>query len=104
MTKAGGLLYGFNDLRVVQNNTLTSVARIMPSNRGAAHLLSARLEDGVELGAVLEDFPGAFEPGRYDECLTGREFPALAVPVLEDDAPLRQAAELRLGIADAPLA
>jgi hypothetical protein len=61
MLKAPHLLFGFNDLRVVQNNTLTSVGRIMPINRLPVHFLGARLEDGVELGAILGHFPRAFE-------------------------------------------
>ncbi len=72
--------------------------------RGAMHDLSARLKDGVKLGAILEDFPGAFEARWHHESGTGTEFPAIALPVFEHDAATSEAAELRLGVTDAPLA
>src|SRR5690349_18832194 len=76
----------------------------MPRMGRPVHSLGAALKKGVELGAVLDDFPGSLEAGGYDEALAGAELPAVSLRVLEDDATARQAAELRLGVPDAPFA
>ena len=94
----------FNGLRVAKKVTTVPTARIMPSTTGPLHLLSARFEDGVELGAILRHFPGALEPGRDDEPFAGSEFPTLARGIFEDDSTAGKATELRFGISDAPLA
>src|SRR5215831_10742855 len=46
---------------------------------------AVRLEDRVDLAAVLDHFPGAGEPGRYQECIAGAEAHALAGRALDDD-------------------
>ena len=66
-------------------------------NPEAMHDLGARLKDGVELGAVFEDFPRALEPCRHNESGTGTEFPSIALPVFEHHPAAREATELRLG-------
>ena len=44
------------------------------------HDLGARLKDGVELGAVFQDFPRPLEPCRHNESGTGTELPPIARP------------------------
>ncbi len=50
------------------------------------HDLSARLKDGVKLGAILDDFPSALEACRHNETSPGTELPAIARQILEHDA------------------
>src|SRR5688572_30145977 len=70
----------------------------------AMHPLGACLKQGVELGAILDDFPGAFESSGDHEPLAGAEFPALSRRILEHHAAAGQAAELGLRVTDAPFA
>ena len=68
------------------------------------HDLGARLKDGVKLGAILDDFPGALEARWHYETGAGTELPAIARQILEHHAAASEAAELGLGITNAPLA
>src|SRR4051794_33161461 len=74
----------------------------MPTMRGSLHFLRARLEDRVELGAILANFPGPRKTGGHHEGLAGTELPALSRLVGQNHPAPGQAAELRLGVADAP--
>src|SRR5678816_4281640 len=65
--------------------------------------LSARLKDGVKLGAILDDFPGPLEACWHYKTSPGTELPSIARQILEHDAAGYEAAELRLGISNAPL-
>src|SRR5262245_46001631 len=73
----------------------------MPWSRMQTHYLCALLENGIELGAGLRHFPAPFEAGGYDERITGAELPA-STAAFEDDAALREHAELGFGVPDAP--
>ena len=75
----------------------------MPIPRDALHDLSARLENGVKLGAILDDFPGALEARRHYETSPGAKLPAIARQILEHDPASYEAAELGLRISNAPL-
>src|SRR5436190_726791 len=75
----------------------------MPIPQDALHDLSARLEIGVKLGAILDDFPGALEARRHYETSPGTKLPAIARQILEHDAASYEAAELGLRISNAPL-
>ena len=68
------------------------------------HDLGASLEDGVKLGALFYYFPRSLEACRHNESGAWPEFPSLALSVFEHDPTSREAAELRLGVTDAPLA
>ena len=47
------------------------------------HPLSARLKDGVELGAMFDDLPGAVESRGHHKPLAATELPAFTLEVLE---------------------
>src|SRR5215469_8761958 len=70
-------------------------------NNGA-ELCLVRLEDGVDLGAVLDDLPGAAETGRDQEHIAGTEAAALAARVLDHYLPGSHDAQLVLGVAHTP--
>ena len=75
----------------------------MPIPHGVLHDLSARLKDGVKLGAILDDFPGALEARRHYKTSPRTKLPAIARQILEHDAAGYEAAELRFGITNTPL-
>src|SRR5437868_13002876 len=64
----------------------------------------AGFEDGVDLGAILENFPGAGKARGHDESIAGPECTALARLALDHNTPSGDHAQLVLGIAHAPLA
>jgi hypothetical protein len=74
----------------------------MPPNSADLHTLGARFENRVKLSAVLEDFPSSFETRRNHEAIARTKCPALTGEIFECDSSLRQAAELRFSVADAP--
>src|SRR5262249_38093304 len=76
---------------------------VMSSAAGRARS-GAGLEDRVDLGAVLQHFPGADEAGGDHEGIARTEGCALPVCALDDDTSLRHDAQLVLRIAHAPLA
>src|SRR4029079_19361723 len=100
MPKGAVKSFSFNGLRVDRKNTTLGVGRIMPSKGAPPHYSGASVENRIKLGAVLDDFPGTGETGGYQEAVSWPELPALPALVFERDAAARQAAELRLGIAD----
>src|SRR6185295_11518527 len=104
MPKGGHNPWLLSGLRVARKNTVTSAARIMPSFGAAAHLLGARVEYRVELGAILEHFPRAGEARRHHESFSRTELPAFARKIFQCHPSARQGAELRFRILDAPLA
>src|SRR6516165_8883082 len=63
---------------------------------------AARLEDGVDLRAVLDDLPGAGEAGRDHERIAGSKAAALAARALDGDLAGGHHAQLILGVAHAP--
>src|SRR5690242_7258859 len=65
---------------------------------------AARLEDRVDLAAVLHHFPDTAEAGRHHERIAGTEAGTLAALVLDHHAPGGHDAQLVLGIAHAPFA
>src|SRR5690242_12518040 len=64
----------------------------------------ARLENSVELAAILEHLPGACESRRDDERVSSGELAALAILRLDRDTSGEEMAQLVLGIANAPAA
>src|SRR5579871_3888194 len=66
--------------------------------RDAASATRARLEDRVDLAAVLENLPRAGEARRHDEGISGLERPALACIALENDPPGSHDAQLVLRV------
>ena len=72
-------------------------------DRGAAWS-RARFEDCVNLGAILENFPGAGKARGHDKSIAGSERSALARLAFNHNAPRGDHTQLILGIAHAPLA
>src|SRR5688500_15789799 len=88
---------------IVKKTQPSRPGRIMPLNAVPAHLLSACLENGIELGASFDDLPGPFEAGGDDERGPRTELPALPLRVLQRDQTFGQTTEFRFRISDAPL-
>src|SRR5262249_20087485 len=65
---------------------------------------AARLEDRVDLGALLDDLPGTGEAGGNHEGIARTEAAALAAGALYDDPSGGHDAQLVLGVAHAPFA
>src|SRR5688572_24455019 len=63
-----------------------------------------RFEDRVELAAILEHFPRAFEACGNHETVAGAERVRASGRGYDPHASLREMAKLRLGVLDAPLA
>src|SRR5271170_1779564 len=65
---------------------------------------AATFEDGVDLGAVLQDFPGADKTCRHHERIPCSESTALAALTLYYHPPGGHHAQLVLGVAHVPFA
>src|SRR5262245_66398582 len=81
-----------------------SNGRCAETARTAASGWSGRLEDRVELAAVLDHFPGAFESARHHEAVPGGELPHFAIHTGHAHASFSEMAELMLRITDTTLA
>src|SRR5262245_26445405 len=81
-----------------------SNGRCAETARPAASGWSGRLEDRVELAAVFDYFPGAFESARHHEAVPGGELPHIAIHTGHAHASFSEMAELMLCVTDTPLA